>query len=84
MSARGLLENPALFDSCRYETTPVECVKEFVRLALGYGMNSFLIHHHLMDMLDKTLSRAEKKQFNDLSGTAACIDYLEEHFGIEF
>jgi tRNA-dihydrouridine synthase 4 len=82
MSARGLLENPALFAG--YEKTPVECVKEFMRYAVGYGMNSFLIHGHLGWMLDKILSKAEKKQFNQLVGTTACIDYLEDHFGIEF
>ncbi|KAJ3213211.1 tRNA-dihydrouridine(20a/20b) synthase [NAD(P)+]-like protein [Clydaea vesicula] len=82
MAARGLLENPALFAG--YEKTPVECVKKFVELSLGLGSHHFIFHHHLMYMLEKSMSRAEKKHFNTISSIAGCIDYLTDHYGLEF
>jgi len=45
MSARGILENPALFSG--YNRTPWECVEKFMRLSLDYGNNFFIFHHHL-------------------------------------
>lgn len=80
MSARGLQQNPALFAG--YTHTPAKCIKQYLDLALGYGQSYYITHHHLIDMLDKTLSRAEKRHFNSIPGTGALIDYLEDHFQI--
>ncbi|KAI8826928.1 uncharacterized protein EV422DRAFT_491240 [Fimicolochytrium jonesii] len=82
MAARGLLENPALFAG--YEHTPIEAVQKFVRLSTGYGSAHFILHHHLMYMLDSSMSKAEKKTFNVLTSTPGVIDYLSEHYGLEF
>eukprot|EP00842_Homolaphlyctis_polyrhiza_P004639 jgi/Hompol1/5176/HPOL_001228-RA len=82
MAARGLLENPALFTGA--EKTPFECVERFTRLSVGYGSTHFIFHHHLMYMLDASMSRAEKRSFNCLSSTPAVIDYLGSHWGIQF
>ncbi|CAG8550687.1 11275_t:CDS:2 [Paraglomus brasilianum] len=81
MSARGILENPALFSG--YNRTPWECVEKFMRLSLDYGNNFFIFHHHLIYMLENVMSNAESKAFNTLANTPAVLDYLEEHYGLK-
>lgn len=81
MSARGILENPALFAG--HTVTPWECIEDYVDLALSYGTNAFIFHHHLMYMFEKTMSNAEKRTFNSLTTTPAILDYLEEHYGLD-
>ncbi|KAJ3216891.1 tRNA-dihydrouridine(20a/20b) synthase [NAD(P)+]-like protein [Dinochytrium kinnereticum] len=81
MAARGLLENPALFAG--FSTTPRLAVEAYARAGVAYGSSSFIYHHHLMYMLDNSMSRAEKKRFNILNSIPACLDYLEEHYGID-
>ncbi|CDH59923.1 trna-dihydrouridine(20a 20b) synthase [Lichtheimia corymbifera JMRC:FSU:9682] len=81
MSARGLLQNPAFFSG--YEYTPWECIEEYVHLALGYGTNHFIFHHHLMYMFEDIMSNAERKTFNTLSSIPAILDHLEEHWGLD-
>jgi tRNA-dihydrouridine synthase 4 len=56
MAARGLLQNPALFAG--YDTTPMDCVMEFLDIALKTGMASHTIHQHLMYMLYSVHSKA--------------------------
>lgn len=51
MSARGLLENPALFAG--YDVTPPEVVSDWTTLALSYGVPTHIFHQHLMMMLYK-------------------------------
>ncbi|KAJ3116265.1 tRNA-dihydrouridine(20a/20b) synthase [NAD(P)+]-like protein [Phlyctochytrium bullatum] len=81
MAARGLLENPALFSG--YEVTPRLAIEAYARAGIGYGSSHFIYHHHLMYMTEKSMCRAAKKNFNILSSIPACLDYLEEHFGID-
>ncbi|KAI8612004.1 hypothetical protein BC830DRAFT_1068169 [Chytriomyces sp. MP71] len=81
MAARGLLENPALFSG--FKTTPLDAVEAYTRLAIGYGTNFFIMHHHLMMMTEKSMSKTEKKLFNTLPSSAAVLDYLEENYGID-
>ncbi|KAI8377684.1 uncharacterized protein BYT42DRAFT_593849 [Radiomyces spectabilis] len=81
MSARGLLQNPALFAGHDY--TPWECVEKYVQLALGYGTNSFIFHHHLMYMFEDLMSNAERKTFNTLSSIPAILDHLETYWGLD-
>ncbi|CAO3566867.1 unnamed protein product [Mortierella alpina] len=59
MSARGILENPALFAG--HKVTPWECIEDYVDLALSYGTNAFIFHHHLMYMFEGTMSNAGKR-----------------------
>jgi tRNA-dihydrouridine synthase 4 len=82
MVAQGLLENPALFDG--YEHTPVDAIKSYVTKAITLGTNHFIFHHHIMFMCDKIMSKQEKKNFNCLYSIPAILDYLEEHYGINF
>ncbi|KAF9283616.1 tRNA-dihydrouridine(20a/20b) synthase [NAD(P)+]-like protein [Linnemannia elongata] len=81
MSARGILENPALYAG--HTVTPWECIEDYVDLALSYGTNAFIFHHHLMYMFEKAMSNAEKRTFNSLTTTPAILDYLEEHYGLD-
>ena len=46
MSARGLLENPALFAG--YERTPWEAVERYIELATAYGSCHAIIHQTLL------------------------------------
>lgn len=80
MSARGILDNPALYAG--YSHTPLACVQDWVELALGTGVIFTQFHHHLMFMLDCILTKPEKRVFNTLSSTTAVLDYLHEHYGI--
>lgn len=79
MSARGILDNPALFAG--YSHTPLECVRDWVALSLGTGVTFTQFHSHLIHMLDKVTTRTERRVFNTLSSTPAVLDYLEYHYG---
>lgn len=58
MAARGLLENPALFNG--YDMTPPEVVSEWTTLALNYGVPTHIYHQHLMMMLYKVHNKEGK------------------------
>lgn len=55
MAARGLLQNPALFAG--YDSTPAECISEFVDIAIRTSLNPKLLHQHLLMMLYSTHSK---------------------------
>lgn len=63
MSARGILENPALFAG--YDVTPWECIEDYIDIALSYGTNAFIFHHHLMSMFEHTMSNAGNYENNN-------------------
>ncbi|EGG16812.1 tRNA-dihydrouridine synthase 4-like protein [Cavenderia fasciculata] len=79
MSARGILCNPALYMG--YDTTPIECIKEFIDInsQIG-GLNTDIFHRHLMYMLYSVNSKAEKKEFNLLSTTPSIIDFIKDKY----
>lgn len=77
MCARGLLENPALFAG--YTTTPVECVKDWVNIAIKYGTPFQYFHSVLSQMLQNILIKSERRYFNTLISTSAVLDFLNEH-----
>lgn len=74
MSARGILANPALFAG--YKQVPLDCVKEYLDLALQYGGRFSVHHHHLMFMLQRYLPRAERLHFSSLNTMAAVVDFF--------
>merc|ERR1719400_497479 len=82
MSARGILENPAMFAG--YTTTPACCISDWIHIAMDIGTPFTSFHHHLIYMLEKSLSRSERKYFNSLTSTASVIDLLDEKYGIAF
>lgn len=82
MAARGLLQNPAMFQGLQH--TPLQCLREFIKLGVGTGMNHFIFHHHLMYMTESIMSKQEKKSFNVLTSIPSVLDWLEEHYGMDF
>lgn len=78
MAARGILENPAMYAG--YESTPIQCISDWVRLALTVGTPFTCFHHHLIYMCEKGQTRAERRVFNSLSSTAAVIDYIRDNW----
>ncbi|ORX97202.1 tRNA-dihydrouridine synthase [Basidiobolus meristosporus CBS 931.73] len=81
MAARGILHNPALF--AHEEVDPWDYIKKYIELALGYGTNFFIFHHHLMFMFEGVMSNAERKTFNTLSSISAVLDHLRDYYGLE-
>jgi tRNA-dihydrouridine synthase 4 len=77
MSARGLLQNPALFAG--YQTTPIECIKDWVQISLEHGTNFIYFHQVLVDMLENVLNKSDRRYFNTLLTTSSVIDFLNEN-----
>ncbi|XP_034081365.1 tRNA-dihydrouridine(20a/20b) synthase [NAD(P)+]-like isoform X1 [Gymnodraco acuticeps] len=80
MAARGLLANPAMFSG--YEDAPLECIWDWVDMAIEQGTSFTCFHQHLIYMLERVSSMPEKKVFNSLSSTSAVIDYLQNTYGL--
>ncbi|KAL4226452.1 tRNA-dihydrouridine(20a/20b) synthase [NAD(P)+]-like protein [Mactra antiquata] len=81
MSARGMLENPAMFAG--YNHTPIHCIKDWVDLSTKYGNAHTIFHHHLMYMCENVMSRSERRLFNTLPSTVAVLDYLQQSYDIK-
>ncbi|XP_039523820.1 tRNA-dihydrouridine(20a/20b) synthase [NAD(P)+]-like [Pimephales promelas] len=79
MAARGLLANPAMFAG--YEETPLQCVWDWVDIAVEHGTPFSCFHHHLIYMLERITSQPERRVFNTLSSTSAVIDFLHNTYG---
>ena len=80
MAARGILDNPAMYAG--YTSTPLQCVQDWVNIAMATGVTCTQFHHHLIHMLDRITTRTEKRVFNTLTSTPAILEYLSEHYGI--
>ncbi|CAN8002055.1 unnamed protein product [Ixodes hexagonus] len=81
MAARGLLENPAMYQG--FEQTPASCVRDWLHLSAQLGCPLAQFHHHLMFMLDHVLPRSEKRVFNALTSSSAVIDYLRDSYVLQ-
>ncbi|KAI8910845.1 hypothetical protein EDD86DRAFT_127039 [Gorgonomyces haynaldii] len=80
MAARGLLANPALFAG--YDLTPMDCVQRYMKYGVDYGATAFIYHHHLMYMLEQSMTGTEKRSFNSLYTIPSILDYMEDHYGL--
>ena len=80
MAARGILQNPAMYDG--FTSTPVQCVQDWVDISLRCGLTFTCFHHHLMYMLEKVMAKTERRVFNTLTSIPAVLDFLNEHYGI--
>lgn len=76
MSARGLLENPAMFAG--FQKTPWEAVTRYVDLALQYGSCHAIMHHHLVTMLQHQLPTSTARYFNTLASIPSILDFVSE------
>ena len=48
MAARGILDNPAMYAG--YTATPLQCVQDWVDIAMATGVTCTQFHHHLIRM----------------------------------
>lgn len=83
MTARGILANPTLF-SGKYNTTPVECVQEWLNIchAAGEQIVFPVFHHHLTFMMEKLIKRRQRATFNSFSRRQQVYDFLDAEFDI--
>lgn len=78
MAVRGALANPAMFSG--YEKTPWHCIERFLDHVTVTGLPFRLIQHHLSEMLDGVISRAEKKDMNSCATFVALLDWLDSKY----
>jgi tRNA-dihydrouridine synthase 4 len=78
MAARGILANPAMFAG--YETTPWHAVELFWDYVTAYGLPYRLTQHHFSEMLDKTLSKKQKKSMNECQNLVQLIQWFDDRF----
>lgn len=78
MAASGLLTNPALFSGANI--TPKDCVKAWMDLKnLSKDKITFqCYHHHLVFMLERTLTKKQKQMFNYLQSFEDVDNFLFE------
>lgn len=85
MSARGLLENPALFAG--FEATPVECVQRFVGYAVQCPIPYPLVLHHVGEMTQFMegrirMGKEERKQLLACADLIELLDFVEAKWGL--
>lgn len=78
MAARALLENPAAFAG--HATTPIECVDEYIRLAIAYATPLPTVHYHIGKMTERAMGSQDRRQLHATTSTAAIIDFCRERF----
>lgn len=77
MSARGLLQNPALFAG--FDRPPLECILAFIEAVIITGSISFVgLQHHVIDLLSPFLSRSDVQELASTASAAAIVDFLNE------
>lgn len=78
MVAGGILNNPTLFSGT--SKTPLACMKLWMNLKNSSKdkITFQCYHHHLVFMLDKVLSKKEKREFNNLSTFESVDNFLYE------
>ena len=81
MSARGLLENPALFAG--HETTPLEAVARFMHYCTLGGMRHELVVHHIAEMCGKMTSRKQRVGLMNCADMVDVIDWLDERWELQ-
>ncbi|KAH8377830.1 hypothetical protein KR093_007262 [Drosophila rubida] len=83
MAARGLLANPALFNSeyPNATSTPKACVEQFLEIAAVAGdrLHFQCFHHHLSFMWSNEMKRALRVRFNCLTNKDQVLEFLAEH-----
>ena len=62
MSARGLLENPALYAG--YDVTPWGCMERFVNYSICYGSNVHIFQRHIADMARTLFTKKGTRMIN--------------------
>ncbi|XP_058807893.1 tRNA-dihydrouridine(20a/20b) synthase [NAD(P)+]-like [Phymastichus coffea] len=81
MVASGILTNPALFAG--YAATPTECIQDWLDITSIMDIQFLSMHHHLVFMLEKVLTKKEKLIFNVLNNKNDIYAFLKDRFNIE-
>eukprot|EP01083_Nonionella_stella_P075519 205347_1 len=76
MCARGILSNPAMYSG--YDTCPMECITDYLSLAMQFEGRFNIHHHHLMYMLKPYLTKSEQRDFNTRKSMVSLIDFMSE------
>lgn len=82
MSARGILQNPAMFSGCN--RTPRECVELWIRISLESGVLFATFHHHLVFMLERVLPKPLRREFNTMNNFPDVVNFLNDYFQFDF
>lgn len=80
MAARGILTNPAMFAG--YDTTPWSAVELFWDYVTAYGLPFRLTQHHFSEMLDKLLTRKQKKAMNECQSLVELLQWFDYQFNL--
>lgn len=78
MAVRGILSNPALFAG--YKSTPWHAIEIFWDLVTAYGLPYRLTQHHLSEMLEGNVSKADKRDMNEQKNLAELIEWFDARF----
>ncbi|KJH42325.1 dihydrouridine synthase [Dictyocaulus viviparus] len=76
MAANGLLYNPAMFAG--FEYTPIECIKDFLRLSADHGLPLHLFQQHLIYMLYNLVTPTQRRVLHQLSSRPAIENFLSD------
>ncbi|KAK3082581.1 tRNA dihydrouridine synthase, partial [Teratosphaeriaceae sp. CCFEE 6253] len=81
MAARGILENPALFDG--YDVTPAEAVQKFLGYAIRSPIPLPLVLHHISEMTARMpgMGKRERRRLMECHDLVGVVDYVEEKWG---
>lgn len=77
MAARGILHNPGLFVG--HKITQLCVVQDWLSMKHA---NFFVFHHHLVYMLDRLFTRADRRVFNYLRNADDVVDFIKKKFDI--
>ncbi|XP_043289064.1 tRNA-dihydrouridine(20a/20b) synthase [NAD(P)+]-like isoform X2 [Venturia canescens] len=81
MTANGILSNPGLFAG--YSSTPLCCVQDWLDITSTIPTSFLCMHHHLVFMLEKVLSKKDKYIFNNLQNREAVLLFLDDFYGLK-
>lgn len=81
MVANGILTNPALFTGAT--ETPQSCIQDWLNITAAIPTNFTTVHHHLVFMLEKILSRKEKQIFNSIQNNDAMHEFIKSNYNIQ-
>ena len=82
MSARGLLENPALFAG--YENTPLCSIEDFLKLCVKYGFNFVSFKKLFYWMIERNCSKSERLNILACNSMSQFLDYFKDNFNSDF
>jgi tRNA-dihydrouridine synthase 4 len=82
MAARGILENPAMFAGD--EVTPIDCVKDFMELAVRCPIPFPLVLHHVGEITARMpgMGKKERKALMECQDLLDLIDFVDHRWGI--